>query len=291
MALPNINDYFVPASREEAVDLLRKFGDGAMLVAGGTFVHGLEVRGVLDDVEALIDIRQLGLAGISEDGGQFVIGAATPFRDVLAHGGLTGSPARAAITDALHYPPAQIINVGTVGGCIAASAPLYDVPCALLALDGSVRIDGGSGPREVPLGEFFTGLFENVLGGDELITEVALPAPADRTASAFLKLETNANDLAIVNCAVRLTVDGAGNCVDTRVFIGGGIGEQYARAASAEAILNGAPANPKTFAAAADAVASDIEAVSDHRASATYRTHIAKVYTRRCLETALERLG
>ena len=45
MALPNINDYFVPASREEVVDLLRKFGDGAMLVAGGTFVHGLEVRG------------------------------------------------------------------------------------------------------------------------------------------------------------------------------------------------------------------------------------------------------
>ena len=130
-----------------------------------------------------------------------------------------------------------------------------------------------------------------MLAGDELITDIVLPAPADKTASAFLKLETNANDLAIVNCAVRLTVDTSGNCADTRVYIGGGVGEHYVRSTSAETELNGAPANTDTFTAAAAAVANDIEAVDDHRASAAYRTHIANVYTRRALSAALARLG
>ena len=67
MALPNVQDYFVPGTRQEAVDLLGKFGENAMLVAGGTFVHGLEVRGVLGEIEALIDISQLELAGIRSE--------------------------------------------------------------------------------------------------------------------------------------------------------------------------------------------------------------------------------
>ncbi len=291
MALPNIQDYFVPGTRQEAVDLLGKFGDNAMLVAGGTFVHGLEVRGVLGEIHALIDISQLELAGIRAEDGKLVIGATTNFGAIQAHEGIVATPQYAAILDALTYPPAQIINVGTIGGCIAASAPLYDLPCALSALDASVRIDGPKGAREVALAEFFTGLFENVLAGDELLTEVVLPGTAANTASAFLKLETNANDLAIVNLAVRLTVDKSGNCADTRIYVGGGIGEKYARAVSVEAVLNGSPADAASFAAASEAVVKDIEAVDDHRASAAYRAHIAKVYTRRCLATALERVG
>ena len=234
MALPSIKDYLVPTSRQEATDLLRQYGDAAMLVAGGTFVHGLEVRGVLDDIEALIDISQLGLAGIRADDGILVVGAATTFDAIKAQPDIAAAPGHAGVMDALSYPPAQIINVGTIGGCIAASAPLYDLPCVLMALDASVRIDAGKGEREVAIGEFFTGLFENVLAGDELITEIVLPSVPDKTASAFMKLESNANDLAIVNCAVRLTVDGNGNCTDTRVCLGGGVGERYVRSASAE---------------------------------------------------------
>lgn len=291
MALPSIKDYFVPTSRKEATDLMREHGDAAMLVAGGTFVHGLEVRGVLDDIEALIDVSQLGLAGISKDGDKLVIGASTTFAAIKAQPDINSAPGHAGVLDALGYPPAQIINVGTIGGCVAASAPLYDLPCMLTALDASVRIDGASGAREVGIDQFFTGLFENVLSNDELITEIVLPGLSANTASAFMKLETNANDLAILNCAVRLTVDADGNCTDTRVCLGGGIGECYVRSTSAEAVLNGAPASAETFAAAGDAVTQDIEAVEDHRASAAYRTQIAKVYTRRCLATALERLG
>jgi len=291
MALPNIQDYFVPETREEAFALLEQHGDQALLVAGGTFVHGLEVRGLLDEVGVLVDVSRLGLQGIHESDGGLLIGAATTFGDILAQSAVTRTAAWAAIPDALHYPPAQIINRGTVGGCVAASAPLYDLPCALLALDARLGIEGPGGARELPLQEFFTGLFENALAHNELITEVRLPAPAANTASAFLKLETNANDLAILNAAVRLTVDAQGNCSDTRIWIGGGVGERYARATSAETVLNGCAAEPASFEAAAAAVGNDIQPVDDHRASAAYRAQVARVYVRRCLETALRRLG
>ncbi|MCC7256985.1 MAG: FAD binding domain-containing protein [Gammaproteobacteria bacterium] len=291
MTLPNLQDYHRPATAEETIALMQQHGDGAMLVAGGTFVHGLEVRGLLEGVTALIDIGRLGLASIRREPGGILLGATTTLADLAAADFVRGEPAFGAVRDALTYPPPQIRNVGTVGGCVAAAAPLYDLPAALLALDGRVQALGAKGARELPLDGFFRGLFESALAPGELITAIAIPAPPARTTSAFLKLETNANDLAILSVAVRLTLDARGAIGTARVVLGGGVGEAYVRAAAAEAALAGRKADAQAFAAAAEAVAGDFEPVADHRGSAAYRRHIAGVYLRRALTTARERLG
>lgn len=291
MAL-NLEDYYLPASLQEASTLLQRYGAGAMVVAGGTFVHGLEVRGLLTETVALVDISRLGLRGVSESGnGGISLKALTTLAEVGAAPLVRGNAAFGSIGDALQYPPRQILNVGTVGGCVAAAAPLYDLPAAFLALDGQVQTSLAGRQRAIPLNDFFVGLFESALQRGEIITAVELPAPAARTASAFLKLETNANDLSILNVAVRLTLDKDGKCADSRVILGGGVGETYVRATSAEAALRGQAAGEASFAAAAAAVVDDFEAVEDHRASAAYRRHIAQVYVRRTLATALARLG
>ncbi len=291
MAL-NLEDYYLPASLQEASSLLQRYGAGAMVVAGGTFVHGLEVRGLLAETVALVDISRLELRGISasSDGG-VVLKALTTLAAVGEAPLISKNPAFGCIGDALRYPPRQILNVGTVGGCVAAAAPLYDLPAAFLALDGQVQTSLAGSQRTIPLNDFFIGLFESALQRGEIITAIELPAPAARTASAFLKLETNANDLSILNVAVRLTLDQAGKCADCRVILGGGVGETYVRATSVEAALRGQAAGEASFAAAAAAVVADFEAVEDHRASAAYRRHIAQVYVRRTLATALTRLG
>ncbi len=290
MTLPDLSDYFVPTQESELIDLLGRFGERAMIVAGGTFVHGLEARGLLSEVEALIDIGRLGLGGISQDAAGVTLGATTTLAELRRADFVQTDPAFGALQDALDYPPVQIRNVGTVGGCLAASAPLYDVPAALFALDGTACVRGAGGARDIPLNEFFVGLFENALRTDEFIAAVTLPKPAARTASAFLKLETNANDLAIINVAVRITLGENGRCADSRVVIGGGVGECYVRAGSAEAALEGGKAGGELFATAAAAVAHDIEPVTDQRGSEAYRRHMAIVYTRRALERALGRM-
>ena len=116
-----------------------------------------------------------------------------------------------------------------------------------------------------------------------------MPRAGEGTTSAFLKLETNTIDLAVVNVGVRFTRDGD-TCRDCRIVVGGGVGETYVRATSAEAALEGAPATAESFAAAAAAVGNDVDPVDDHRGSGDYRRHIAKVYARRALEKALARL-
>lgn len=292
MTLPNLQDYFLPDTTDEALALLKRFGTSAMIVAGGTFVHGLEARGLLGEVEALVDIQRLGLGTIARDAdGTRVLGATATLEALAQSDFVRADPAWGCVRDALACPPQQIRNVGTIGGCVAAAAPLYDLPAALLALDGRVRAVGGAGRREIGLGGFFRGLFESALGPGELITAVAVPASAPRTASAFLKLETNANDLAIVSVAVRFTLGAGGACVEPRIIVGGGIGETYARAVRAEAALAGQPAGAPAFAAAAAAVAGEIDPVADHRGSAGYRRYMATVYVRRALERARERLG
>ncbi|MFZ1624490.1 MAG: FAD binding domain-containing protein [Gammaproteobacteria bacterium] len=291
MAL-NLEDYYLPASLQEASTLLQRYGAGAMVVAGGTFVHGLEVRGLLSETVALVDISRLELRGISASGnGGISLKALTTLAEVGKAALISKNPAFGCIGDALRYPPRQILNVGTVGGCVAAAAPLYDLPAAFLALDGQVHASLAGTQRVIPLNDFFVGLFESALQRGEIITAIEIPAPAARTASAFLKLETNANDLSILNVAVRLTRDQAGKCTDCRIILGGGVGETYVRASSAEAALRGQAAGEASFAAAAAAVVADFEAVEDHRASAAYRRHIAQVYVRRTLATALSRLG
>jgi len=291
VALPALSDYFIPEQQSELIELLQRFGENAMIVAGGTFVHGLEARGLLSEVEALIDIGSLGLSGIATDSSGVILGATTTLAELKQADFVQNDPAFGAVKDALACPPVQIRNVGTVGGCLAASAPMYDVPATLLVLDGTAHAMGVNGAREIALTDFFTGLFENALQPDEFITEVRLPAHAAGTASAFLKLETNANDLAIINVAVRFTLDEAGLCQDSRIVIGGGIGEHYVRAGSAESALNGAKPGDDLFKAVSTAVTSAIDPITDHRGSEEYRRHMAVVYTRRALGHALDRLG
>ncbi len=289
MSLPDLKEFCFPESYGDVAGLLDRYGDGALLVGGGTFVHGLEARGLLDGVQALINLRKLGLDAIEPEKDGVRIGASVTFTDLERIPGIE-SPAFGALRDALACPPAQISNLATIGGSIAASCPFFDVPAAFQVLDGVVNIQGASGIRELQLQEFNTGLFQNTLAGDEYISSLFLPKQGSRSASAYLKLETNANDLALVGVAVRFTVGLLGKCNDARVVLGGGLSDTVVRSPVAESILNGAKPGDQVFLQAADSIIHDIEPISDHRCSAAYRAAMGKVFTRRALHKALERL-
>lgn len=289
MPLHDLKSYHRPEDLGAAIALLEQYGDAALPVAGGTFIHGLAARGLLAGIEALVDIDCLGLDRIGGEARELRIGAGARFRTVLDHAASAG-PGFGALRDALSCPPAQIVNAATVGGSVAAACPFFDLPVALLALNAAVAVHSHAGERVLPLAGFFTGLFRSALTRGELVTALRLPAPAPRTASAFLKLETNANDLALVNVAVCVTLDEAGSCTAARVFIGGGIGETPVQAAAAEAELTGRKPDVARCAAAGRAASAAVEPLSDHRASAAYRRAMAGVLAQRALAAALARL-
>ncbi len=291
MSLPKLQEYCTPENASALVALLQRFQGNALIIGGGTFVHGLSARGLLTEVEALIDIQRLGLSYIKPGAQGTTIGATTTFAQMETQAKLLDEPWHGALKDSLRYPPVQIKNTATFGGCVAASCPYFDVPVALLTLDASVNAQGPGGQRMIRLDEFFTGLFENALKPGEFVAELMVPSAPAKSASAFMKLETNANDLAILNAAVFVTVDASGKFSAARVFIGGGVGETPVRARSAESALRGNKPSAEIFAQAAKAAQGDVDPMTDHRASAAYRSAMTRVLVERSLKLAADRLN
>ncbi len=291
MAFPEAKEFLRPESGREVVELLTRYGNRALILGGGTFLHGLVARGLVSRVDALIDLQKVGLSYVKSEDGSLAIGATTTFTELGETDPVKSHPELGAVRDALRYPPAQIRNMATVGGCVASASPLFDLPVAFLALDGAVKALGPRGSRVIELHKFFLDYFEHALETNELLAEVQLPKLPSRSASAFLKLETNANDLALLNVGVRITLDESGVCREARVVAGGGVGKVPVRAASCENVLKGQRPSRQLLNESAQVVSRDIHPVSDHRASAQYRTAVAKVFVRRALNQAIARLG
>ncbi|RME34625.1 MAG: hypothetical protein D6786_04280, partial [Gammaproteobacteria bacterium] len=133
MGLSSVRAYHRPSEPGEVARLLSEHEDSALLVSGGTFLHGLGTRGLLAGVETLIDLTGLGLDGIEERPDGLSFGGTVRFRQLLEVPFLRNGAGTAAIGDALGYPPVQVINAATIGGCVASSCPFFDLPVSLLA--------------------------------------------------------------------------------------------------------------------------------------------------------------
>lgn len=291
MSLNKLQEYYLPEDGNAVVELLARHQEGATIVAGGTFMHGLIARGLVTDVEVLIDISRLGLAYVRQEKDRLRVGATTTFIQLEDNPDIRDKPVYGAIRDALDYPPPQIKNSATIGGCVSASCPFFDLPVSFLALAGVVHTRGQGKSRDISLTDFFAGLFENSLEQGEFMTELSIPIPSEKSASAFFKLETNANDLAILNVAALVSQDKSGKCTQVRVFVGGGVGEVPVRATSAEKALHCKTLTQELCATAGQAAKSDVEPLSDHRASAEYRKAMTGVLVERVLQKTLSRLG
>ena len=291
VSLRSVKQYFAPDSKEEVLKLLQQYGEGALIVAGGSFVRGLDARNILSGIEAMIDLQNLGLKQITAGSAGLSIGAMVTFTELQQREEVKSSAVLGAVRDALACPPLQIRNVATVGGNIASACPYFDLPTALMALDTVVQALGPGGSRSIALQDFSSSLFQSALAEDEFVTGLILPPLPERSSSAFMKCESNANDLAIVNVAVRVTLDASGHCQQARVVIGGGVAETPVRGLAAEKLLQGKKLSDELIRQAGAAVQPDLQPMSDHRASAAYRSVMAKVMTGRALQRAVARLN
>ena len=275
-------DYLQPASVDEAVALLVRYGDDAHLVAGGTSVV-LMLRQRLIQPAVL-----LGLRGIPElrgtqrrEDGSLLIGATQTIRS------LERAPAVAeyapALADALsEVATVRIRNQATIGGSLAHADPAQDPPPMLIALDATARVAGPSGEREIALGELFVDVFETSLKPGEVITSVVLPPRPPRADAVYLKfLPGSKDDYATVSVAVsgRWT---DGTWQNMRVVCGG-VGATALRIRAAEASLDGTLLAESELARAARIVAEAVDPIDDLRGSTDYKREMAEVWTRRAL--------
>ena len=283
--IPGEFEYRKASSVQEAVSLLQENQEAKILAGGHSLIPMMKLR--LATPPMLIDIGGIEeLRGIRQADGGVAIGAMTTHAAVEESQELKQ-------TFPIMYEAAHVIgdpmvrNVGTFGGSLAHADPAGDWPAIVLALGATMTVVGPSGERQIAADDFFVDLLTSALEPGEVLTEVTIPAPQGRTGMSYQKFSHPASGYAVVGVAAVVTLDASGNCQDCRVAITGA-GPKATRATETENMLRGQAINADTIAQAAERAGDGMDFLGDIFASAEYRGHLVKVFTRRALTRALE---
>lgn len=270
--IPASFDYVEAESAEAALAALAEHGDEAKLLAGGhSLIPLMKFR--LAAPSVLVDIGRLSdLSYINDAGDHIAIGAMTRHR-ALETSDLLGSQAPILAHVAGQVGDPAVRYRGTLGGSLAHGDPASDLPAALLALGGTMVMQGPGGTREVAAADFFTGFLETALEADELLTEIRVPKVPDAGWS-YQKFNRRAQDWAIVGVAAVLA-DSPGVALVN-------MGPQPMRSASVEsALASGAAAGD-----AAAVAAEGTQPPEDLNGDVEYRSHLVQVLVERALTEA-----
>jgi len=103
-----------------------------------------------------------------------------------------------------------------------------------------------------------------------------------------MKAAPRSSGFAVVGVAVRIGLDGSGNCARAAIGITGVTDKAY-RPERAEQMLAGKNLDTKTVEAAAVEATRNVEVIEDINGSAEYRKNLTEIYTARAIQEALNR--
>src|ERR1022692_163262 len=276
--------YEAPRSLDEAIGLLHDGEDYAKVLAGGqSLVPLMKLR--FASPELIVDINNV--PGLSyhrtEADGSLRIGALCRHVD-LEHSALLPAtqPTMAAAAPLIADPIVR--NRGTLVGSLCHADPQGDWASVVLALGGSVVARGPGGRRAIPLADFVTGPFQNVLEPDEIAVEAVIPAARGARSGGYLKLERRVGDFATVGVAVAVETSGE-TVTRAGIALTGVGGSTIAATAAAEALV-GQPLSEQTIEEAAGLAAAGARPRTDHRGSAEYKRHMVRTFVVRLLSRA-----
>jgi len=284
--LLNLREYHRPKTLAEALALLRRPDIRTVPIGGGTQVMAEGSR----EVEAVVDLQDLGLNFIRLEGNALRIGATTPLQ------ALVESPEGAAYgggilaTAARETAPLPLRHQRTVGGAVVGASGEQPLATILIALEAELVVfTEPESPRALRLEAFYD--YRDALRRQGMIaTEIRLPLSAAPMGAAFHKVARTPADAPIVGVAVRLFrgVDGA--CYGVRVAVGG-VAPRPVRLMEVEQLLEGQPPDPERFLAAARQARERVAPPGDFRGSAEYRREMVAVLLPRALTDAARQAG
>ena len=285
-------EYLVPGSLDEALEMLDRYRGAARVIAGGTDIIPATRKGGTG-IKALVDITRIpGLNMIRLDGETVKIGSLVTHTEV-ALSGLIRKRGMALAEGASRLGSPQIRNIATVAGNILNAQPGADTLIPLLALDGSITVRSRQGERSILLADLFTGVGRTTIDSTkEIVTELSFPALGKGEASAAMRLAKRKTlVLPILAVAVVIGTD-PGRKTFTRVRIAAGpVATTPFRCKTAEEILLGSPIGEAVIRKAAEEAAKAANPrTSLIRGTSEYRKAMVAVLVERGIATALKRL-
>ena len=281
-------EYRKAGSIMEAVQLLAD-NPGAKLLAGGHSLIPL-MRFRLARPEVVIDIGGIAnMRGITVSGDTINIGALTTHAEIANSADVQRANGLLAEAAGGIGDPA-VRNRGTIGGNLAHADPASDWATVLTALGATVSAQGPAGSRTIAVADLIEDAFTTVLGENELITTVSVPALAANQRAEYAKMAHPASFYAVVGGAVVVTMDGD-RCTAASVAVGG-LTPRPVKAPAVEQSLSGTTLTMASIADATARLSEDISAagvdiIGDVFASADFRASVAPVEVKHALLHAI----
>ncbi len=258
-------EYARPGSVDEAVGLLAANLAARPLAGGQTLINVMKARIAAPDV--LVDLNDLPeLREIRETDGGLELGAMVTCSQLIVAAEV--HRVRPILADvAAQIADVQVRNRGTIGGNICSNDPTNHLPPLLAALGATMTIAGADGERDVPVDEFFLGVYMTAVGPGELLTRITVP-PRGR-GDGFASVTIGAEGTCVVSAA-------ASRADSLRIALG--------CIAAVPVLIE--PASPEEGAVREAVRAADLDPPSDIHASAEYRRHLAEVLAVRAARQA-----
>jgi xanthine dehydrogenase FAD-binding subunit len=287
------DQYLMPASLDEAFDLIEMNDGRCRLIAGATDTFPWAREGRAGDVgiPVLIDVTRIPEFGERKVSRERVrIGAATRIQRFLDDDALKRSlPCMPRC--AVWFADDQIRESATIGGNIVNASPAADGTPPLIAHDADVELasrrDGKVVRRRMKLADFVIGPGKTALESGEILVAVecdALPGYG----GAFEKVgHRRSLVISLVCLAALVKVDAGGRRIeDVRLAIGG-VGPIPKRLSDVEAFLRAGEISPARLEQAADMPVDLVQS----RTRQAYRREVVRGFLIRGLVNAVQRAG
>ncbi len=273
--------YHAPRDLDEALALLKEFGDEAKVLAGGqSLMPMLNFR--LAQIEHLVDINRVtGLDAPRLDAETITLPALVRQRQVERSTEI--AEALPLLTSALaQVAHPQIRNRGTVCGSLAHADPAAEMPCVMSALDARFTIASADGVRTVDAADFFLFHLTTALEPEEILIEVTVDRLPAGTYSSFQEFATRRGDFALAGVAAVCRLDDDGLVTGVRVSAAG-VAPTPQRMSEVERLATGNRLDDSLLKQIEAAAREEVDPTADIHAGAAYRKRLTGVLARRAL--------
>lgn len=282
--------YERPTTLKAAAQLLAKEKGNAYILAGGTDLL-VRMRTGFIEPDLIVDIKETGNArAIQKTASGFKIGAAVTGAELGEHAAL--KKAWPGVVEAANLIGSkQVQGRCTMTGNLCNASPAADSVPALVAAGAKVSVVGPRGKRNVAVEEIPVAPGRTSLKKGEIIESITLPKRPAKSGDAYLRfIPRTEMDIAVVGCAVSLTLDGKGVVTKARVALGAVAPTVRLVPAAAKAII-GTKMDKAALDKLAEACSAACSPIDDKRGTREFRIKVAGVLARRAAMIARKRAG
>jgi len=280
--------YEAPETLDAAIGLLAGQSGQVKVLAGGTDVL-VQIHADMIEPDFIVDIKKIAeMREIADEDGAWRLGAAVTGKELMDNAAFNA--AWPGVMDGVRLiGSVQVRGRATVGGNVCNASPAADSVPPMITSRAIATVIGPNGTREVPVQDIATGPGKTSLEAGEFVVSFKFPKRPARSGDAYLRFTPRTEmDIAVVGCAVNLTLDDAGICTDAIVSLGAVAARALIVEDAAKALI-GTPVDEAAMDALAAAASAAATPIDDKRGTVEFRTEVAGVLAQRAAAIALER--